>query len=261
MLACTCCLILGGSAYSKAVEAQRENAIKELIGDATLITGTGEAQGFSGSVTASVTYANNIIVELSVAAADDTPEIGGVAATQLVNTILEKHSIDGVDVVAGATYTSNGVLDAIRAAMGIEVYKPTDEELFAAAAEELLPGSTLMDVELVEDALGVYSDGKSYAILAQGVGHYPENPFKVVVVLDGTGAVQGFKVIYSHETDGFGTEVLKEEYWNQYYGATLITRKSNGEGTHIDTVSGATETSVGLYNLVKVAFAQYAAIK
>ena len=44
---------------------------------------------------------------------------------------------------------------------------------------------------------------------------------------------------------------------NQFIGATAITRKASGEGTKIDTISGATFSSVGVYDCVKAAIKQY----
>ena len=44
---------------------------------------------------------------------DETPEIGGEAIKKLQDEILKVGSTNGVDVVTGATYTSEAVFAAI----------------------------------------------------------------------------------------------------------------------------------------------------
>ena len=259
MALCGALVALLCTSFVNSEAKAKEEAIKALIGDAEVTVAEGHAQGFAGDIAATVSYAGDIIVDLSVTNEAETPNIGGTAIATLKDQILAAHTFEGIDVVSGATYSSNGLFDAIRDAMGIEVYVPTDEELFGQAALEMLPGSTALETELAENVLAVWADGSGkYVVFTQGVGHYPDNPFKMGILLDEKGAVQNMTVVYSHETDGFGTEVLNDKYWQQYFGAATITMKSGGEGTKIDAVSGATETSEGLYRAVKAAFAQFA---
>lgn len=180
----------------------------------------------------------------------------------LKKSILENASLDGVDAVSGATLTSNAVFSAVKQAMGKTETVKSDAEVFAEIADSMLPGNVRLDAELIENVFEIRqgADG-SRVFLAQGIGHYPDKPFKLAVMLDADGAVRGIEFVYSHETDGFGSEVLVDSYWSQYFGADRITRKSGGEGIRIDLVSGATETSVGLYDCIKAAFAQFEALK
>lgn len=257
MVLCGACVCFAGNSYISNMANAEAERIKALIGDAEILEGTGSAQGFAGEVTAQVKYANGIIVGLNLKGDEETPNIGGAAMTELKDKILAAGTLEGIDAVSGATYTSNAVFDAVRSAMGIEVVKKTDAEIFDEIAAVMLPGNTKLETELVENVLEVREAGGKKLMLVQGVGHYADNPFKVAVLLDENAAVEDIAVVYSHETDGFGSEVLIPSYWEQYFGATQITRKSNGEGTKIDVVSGATETSVGLYNCVKAAFEQF----
>ncbi len=262
MALCSVGVISAAEAHTKSVEQAKAKAIKELVGDAAIETATGKAQGFGGEISATVSYAGEVIVDLSLKADGETPNIGDAALAELKSKILEAHTIEGIDTVSGATLTSNGVFDAVRDAMGIVVEQPSDEELSAEAAEKLLPGSEVLEAERSENVLAVYGgQSGSYVVVAQGIGHYPERPIKVAVLLDASGTVQGFEVVYSGETKGFGSEVLQESHWNQYYGAAAVTRKSGGEGTRIDTVSGATETSVALYDCAKAALEQFKTMK
>jgi len=79
---------------------------------------TGTAKGFGGDIKVSVTVENGKITELTVDAPSETAEIGGKAIPDITNAIIAKGSVDGVDTVAGATYTSEGVINAVKAALG-----------------------------------------------------------------------------------------------------------------------------------------------
>ena len=81
---------------------------------------TGEAEGFGGPIKAEVTVENGVITALTLTGADETPAIGGVALEHLTQAILAAGTVDGVDAVAGATWTSNGAFAAVRSALGIE---------------------------------------------------------------------------------------------------------------------------------------------
>lgn len=255
-------IVLGARAYISSAADAEAARIRALIGDAAVLEGTGSAEGFGGTVSAKVRYSGDVIVGLELSGDSETPDIGGPAMISMKQAIIDNAGIDGVDIVSGATYTSRAVLSAVKSAMGIEEYVKSDSEIFEEIAALMLPESARLDAELLENVLEVReSADMSRLFLVQGVGHYPGDPFKVAVLLDSEGAVLDMSVVYSRETDGFGTEVLNPGYWSQYKGASEITRKASGNGTKIDVVSGATETSVGLYDCVKAAFAQYAALQ
>ena len=96
-----------------------------LLAAALAVTGvcealTGEAEGFGGPVQAVVTVEDGKIVALDLTGKDETPAIGGAALEPLKEAILAAGTVDGVEAVSGATWTSNGVFEAIRSAMGEE---------------------------------------------------------------------------------------------------------------------------------------------
>ena len=80
----------------------------------------GQAEGYGGPITAEVTLDGDKIVDLKLTGDQETPAIGGAALEALQAAIVENGGLDGVDAVAGATWTSNGAFDAVRSAMGIE---------------------------------------------------------------------------------------------------------------------------------------------
>ena len=81
---------------------------------------TGEAEGFGGPIKAEVTVENGAITALTLTGEAETPAIGGVALETLTEAIKAAGTIEGVDGVTGATWTSNGAFAAIKNALGIE---------------------------------------------------------------------------------------------------------------------------------------------
>lgn len=76
-------------------------------------TGTGE--GFLGDITVSVTIQDDVITAISVTAyEDDEPYISN--AKGIVGRMLSAQSAD-VDVVSGATFSSEGIIEAVKAAL------------------------------------------------------------------------------------------------------------------------------------------------
>jgi len=82
-------------------------------GEATL---TGVAQGFGGEVSVSVTVNGDKIVDVVPTGADETQGIGTNAIEQLPAKIVEANSTE-VDVIAGATVTSNAIIEAVNNAL------------------------------------------------------------------------------------------------------------------------------------------------
>lgn len=84
---------------------------------ASLKPGTykGQAQGFGGPVSAEVTVDQNGIVDVKLTGEGETPAIGGAALEALAASAREKGA--DLDVVTGATYTSNAAKEAVKAAL------------------------------------------------------------------------------------------------------------------------------------------------
>ena len=78
-------------------------------------TYTATAQGM-GTVTVSVELDGNEIKSVSVDAPNETPGIGDKAVQELPAAIVEAQSAD-VDIVSGATFTSKGIIDAVKNAL------------------------------------------------------------------------------------------------------------------------------------------------
>ncbi len=104
------------------------NAVKNALESAGSAGGalTGTADGFMGPITVSVTMDGDTITAVEVVSNSDTPEIAGAALEQIPAAIVAANSPD-VDVVSGATYTSNGIINAVKNALSGESPEPEPE--------------------------------------------------------------------------------------------------------------------------------------
>ena len=75
---------------------------------------TGEADGYGGPIQAEVTLDGDKIAALKLTGDKETPSLGGVALEKLTEAILASGTLEGVDVVTGATWTSKGAFAAIK---------------------------------------------------------------------------------------------------------------------------------------------------
>ena len=104
---------------------------------ASYIPGTYEATaaGINGDVKVTMTFTENAITDVVLDVSGETASIGGAAAEDLKNALMEAQGAD-IDVVSGATITSEGVIKAaqkcINQAKGIAnvevVQLPTGDE-------------------------------------------------------------------------------------------------------------------------------------
>lgn len=77
----------------------------------------GSAQGFGGTVTVKVTVEDGYISDIQVVSADGEDAAYYNMAIDVLDSIIADQSSD-VDVVSGATYTSNGIIGAAKKALG-----------------------------------------------------------------------------------------------------------------------------------------------
>lgn len=78
---------------------------------------TGKAQGYGGDLTVAVTMDGDKITSVEVTNHNETPSVAQTALTKIPADIVAANSPD-VDVVTGATKTSNAIIQAVKNAMG-----------------------------------------------------------------------------------------------------------------------------------------------
>ena len=189
----------------------------------------GTGVGYSGDVVVGVTIASQQITGIDVLEESDDDSFFS-RALAVIDSIIEQQSLE-VDVVSGATYSSNGIINAVKNALTGE---EDDSEIAEAAGE----GDT--EVEEVEEADG-YIDGTYYGS-AQGFS----GTVTVKVVIE-DGKIASITVV-SHSDDS--------SYFNK--AKTLISKIISGQTTNVDVVSGASYSSAGIINAVRNALSQAA---
>lgn len=100
-----------------ATRAEETQETQKPVEEAKYTAGvyTGEGKGFEGSMTAEVTLSETKIEDIKVTS-NETPDIGGKAMPQIIDKILETQRLD-VDMISGATKSSEGLLTAVTKAL------------------------------------------------------------------------------------------------------------------------------------------------
>ena len=210
-------------------------------------TYTGSAAGFGGTITASVTIEGGIITSIEIVSAPGETASYLSSAMAVIDAILAAQS-PNVDAVSGATYSSNGIINAVKEALAKATASDEDEN------EESVSGSSDGSSE---DSSGGNTDTSENYLPNYG---YADGTYV------GTAAGYGGDVTLSITIEGgyiVSIEVVSAEgetyaYWNQ--AIVLIDEIIAAQTTDgIDAVSGATYSSNGIINAVKEALAQAAA--
>jgi len=97
--------VTGGPVTAAAIQSVPTTTAASTISG----TYTAASQGFGGIVTTTVTLANNLITQVTAEGPNETPDRGGFALKQVPAAIAAANSTK-VDVISGATMTSNAIL-------------------------------------------------------------------------------------------------------------------------------------------------------
>lgn len=87
--------------------------------DTAAASGTfeGTAAGHNGDVTVAVTVEDGKITKVEMKDHEETDGIYQLAEEGVIAGIIEKNGTEGVDTVAGATVTSNAIIEAVNTAL------------------------------------------------------------------------------------------------------------------------------------------------
>ena len=113
--------------------------VEEFTTPSTYLDGiyTAEAMGFEGKITVQVMVAEDKITDITVLSAEDEEEYLS-RAKRVIPAILEGQS-PNVDAVSGATYSSTGILNAVKLALAKAAIAPAEEaDPEQAASEEVV---------------------------------------------------------------------------------------------------------------------------
>ena len=178
-------------------------------------TYTGTGKGYKGTVTAKVTISGGKIKTIDVSGSDDAAYFSK-AKNGIVNKIISGQSTN-VDTVSGATYSSNGIISAVRNAL----------------KKAQTTGGTTTDDEDKKDEK-TYTDTKTEFY---GIGYGYRSGRIVLKVTASGGELKGIDVIEKNDQD--------DDYFND--AMEIVEKIKNGKNINVvDTVSGATYSSKGI---------------
>ena len=197
---------------------------------------TGTAKGFGGDVTVTLTVENGVITAAKAEGADETPGVGTPALEQLPAAMVAGNTVN-VDVVAGATFTSNGVIEAAKAALVAAGLNP---ENYMTKAEAVKAEDAVLEADVV--IIGAGGAGMTSALTAAEKG-------AKVVILESQAGVGGNSV---RATGGMNAGDTPYQDNAAFAQAAGVEKTLAGIGAYADN-----ETIVKLADEVKVQWAAY----
>ena len=196
----------------------------------------GTGTGYAGDITVSVLIKDKQIVSIDILSCSDDAAFF-TRAKAVIDKIIEGQTLD-VDTVSGATFSSRGIISAVKNALTGE--KDTSETGQAQSGQTGAAAGSSTSVAQVEDA-AAYKDGTYY-----GSGTGFGGPLKVMVEISG-GKIASIQIVENSD----GSDYISK-------AASLIDSIITTQSTNVDTVSGATYSSVGIIQAVRDALGQAA---
>lgn len=196
----------------------------------------GTGTGYAGDITVSVLIKDKQIVSIDILSSSDDAAFF-TCAKAVIDKIIEGQTLD-VDTVSGATFSSRGIISAVKNALTGE--KDTSETGQAQSGQTGAAAGSSTSVAKVEDA-AAYKDGTYY-----GSGTGFGGPLKVMVEISG-GKIASIQIVENSD----GSDYISK-------AASLIDSIIATQSTNVDTVSGATYSSVGIIQAVRDALSQAA---
>ena len=215
-------------------ETTKKNTTKKGAIDVKDGTYKGSANGYGGKVTVNVTVSKKTMTAIDIVSAPGETDSFFQRAKGVIDEMLTAQSTD-VDVVSGATYSSNGIIGAVKNALfGTESNNAT-----AAAANAGNAGGSAPSVSKVSES-GTWKDG-TYTGSGKGFG----GTISVkVTVKDG-------KISAIDVTSASGETA---SYFSKAKG--IIPKMISGQTTNVDAASGATYSSNGIITAVRNALSK-----
>lgn len=194
----------------------------------------GSANGYGGKVTVNVTVSKKTMTAIDVASAPGETDSFFQRAKGVIDEMLTAQSTD-VDVVSGATYSSNGIIGAVKNAL----FGTGSNNATAAAANAGNAAGSAPSVSKVSES-GTWKDG-TYTGSGKGFG----GTISVkVTVKDG-------KISAIDVTSASGETA---SYFSKAKG--IIPKMISGQTTNVDAASGATYSSNGIITAVRNALSK-----
>ena len=188
---------------------------------------TGSARGYKSVITVQVTVSGGKITDIQIVSqGDDEPYFTN--ATAVIQRVLSAQSMN-VDTVSGATYSSTGILVAIKnALLQAAGQQPVENAVVAAqqtishqpASNTSMPAGTMKDGTYTGSAMG-YNDSITVNVTVAG------------------GKIASIAVVSEDDDEPYFTNAR-----------AVISRILSSQTTNVDAVTGATYSSKGIMSAV-----------
>ena len=224
------------TAKATAATTKKNTTKKGKKGAIDLKDGTykGSANGYGGKVTVNVTVSKKTMTAIDIVSAPGETDSFFSRAKGVIDEMLTAQSTD-VDVVSGATYSSNGIIGAVKNAL----YGTESTATVASTAGNSNAGGSAPSVSKVKES-GTWKDG-TYTGSGKGFGG---NISVKVTVKDG-------KIKSINVTSASGETA---SYFSKAKG--IIPKMISGQTTNVDVASGATYSSNGIIKAVRNALSK-----
>ncbi len=103
--------------------------------------------------------------------------------------------------------------------------------------------------------------GKTEAIAYSAAAKGYHDLIEVMIGVGPDGTLTGISIMTHTETPGLGARIVEPEFTDQFAGLDLDTTKLAADGGKVDTLSGATFSTVGVIAAVSAALEQFPQIK
>lgn len=200
----------------------------------------GTGTGFAGKIKVAVTVKDKQITAIEIVENEADDDTFFSRAKGVIDKIISGQTLE-VDVVSGATYSSNGIISAVKNALTGAADSGTPASTSAGASGgSSSPAGGSSSISTVQDA-SAYADGTYY-----GTGTGFSGALTVEVVISG-GKISSIQIMDTSDGDSYIQSA-----------SGLISNIIATQSTNVDTVSGATYSSVGIIEAVRNALSQAA---
>lgn len=226
----------------KKDEDKKEEQKSTAKGSFDVSDGTyyGTGTGFAGKIKVAVTVKDKQITAIEIVENEADDDTFFSRAKGVIDKIISGQTLE-VDVVSGATYSSNGIISAVKNALTGAADSGTPASTSAGASGgSSSPAGGSSSISTVQDA-SAYADGTYY-----GTGTGFSGALTVEVVISG-GKISSIQIMDTSDGDSYIQNA-----------SGLISNIIATQSTNVDTVSGATYSSVGIIEAVRNALSQAA---
>lgn len=202
----------------------------------------GSGNGFRGKTEVTVTVESGVITDITVDSYKDDMEFFQKAKSGVIADIIKSQTTD-VDAVSGATFSSNGIIEAVKNALGEEI-----SEAAQPATEQSKKPKKQSETTTEATAEAATSDDSSTA--ADTAGQFADG------VYTGTGnGFRGATNVTVTVENGEITDITVNSYSDdqQFFSRAesgVISAIIKSQSTDVDAVSGATFSSNGIKEAV-----------